>query len=1172
MTVYLNYIDDAMEKALHNAYDGIKTVKNKNESIEEIIGIMVEFVIKLKDYILTNSHDKFMTKLASIKDGIFSKSEYRGMFNTITEKLDTVKYTTQHDLVVMTVLKYMYVSLYRNDLIKNINKVLLGKSKCRTINVAKFDENATDVRMFEVIKDHTTRVALERMVQQVSIGTNVTSINLMLKVFNIKPIVDNVLLFHTNTDNGDAQSIHKMLTDIKIGENTYDKTPQFLKNRHGVFINRHDILTNLKKLRYYVEDITSLDVMHLNALTDIAYNSYVNNESNMVLYEFKNNILYNQRLPNVGQRYISDTITCLRHGTSFQTSTCSLDKSINIIGIAFDVNVFDTDVKLINTTHIDLNKLKNIYIKFDNTDIPPKELLHNIFNKIFTYLVSGFGKHINNGQSLMVKQKLLDKLNFKFCFHPLSIEYQQLKMIIYNNYVTKDKSLVHTRKVFNLPVYDISVFKKPVKLTITPIKKSVVNVRKTRLGICQHLVDMLMMSNVSHEYKFKYFNKYVSTINGNAACKSCGERLSFMDDYDVSNTSALRSSYRIDLTEKYNVTPIMSAITRMINVTGMSVNANVVMDIYTMLSTGRDNEDINNTNIILVVIAILSAFTSIQTTFKKNKICNLSKYDDFKTSIYKNVKICTSLSGAMTNILEYPLLGYFIFYISCSAIDTKTWDIIGTDKFNFSDRVSLSRKVVHTLNNLLQSKTTTYAHEIIRRVHFSKMISTYTTYLSIIETRPLLPTFSNSNATYVKLFFKRNLIKRKFFPLTSTHAINELTVCKDGRFHQWYNAKCSICKENFNEILSNISSMTDNSDLRDKVKSLKNKDPIKFKIIKNTDVAIQPPSFKCKNTIASIDTFIKRTQTSLGIDYSVNGSNAIDTQYIIKHNHKHSRLSDIRTFKRNELKLDNNKILVNVDNVTHYYSTDTLSLHGFKIKNEYNIKVIPHQQIQVKYSIKEMLLTYGYSTIHTPSVLDLHSRFSALRELINIIYRNVQRMLPTSIYHYFNDNIFVPMVFDNEHDSVLFEDDDISLIPNESDYSDTSISNIERKVKPGLIDNEFIFDVKNKSIDKLIDILICKLLKFIEINGSAHRKIVNTILVIITKAFNTLHSKDDSEAHDIHKIRKLFYIGNIKADTHIEDDGEDESDEDEIADEEEGYDLHESNDDDDLNAELNLNN
>jgi len=246
----------------------------------------------------------------------------------------------------------------------------------------------------------------------------------------------------------------------------------------------------------------------------------------------------------------------------------------------------------------------------------------------------------------------------------------------------------------------------------------------------------------------------------------------------------------------------------------------------------------NNVLIYVLFMVVLEISDSQYYYLNKHKICNYYLFEKYGLPWFENIMILKNNQRELVPILNYKLLCYIIFYLSCLALNYNLWETESTPdktkKFDPTVHKIIVITFIDFINSLIEvysKKKHSYLYDIIVNKFFLKLNTTFaptsdildkikamnekhvaqakkhTGTRNMVEMIDLPGTYKNTRNEYTGIWLwldckcSRELIGRK--PIDSSNAynhlynINEVTNCKTGQFHKWVFKDniivCTIC-------------------------------------------------------------------------------------------------------------------------------------------------------------------------------------------------------------------------------------------------------------------------------------------------------------------------------------------------------------------------------------------
>lgn len=247
--------------------------------------------------------------------------------------------------------------------------------------------------------------------------------------------------------------------------------------------------------------------------------------------------------------------------------------------------------------------------------------------------------------------------------------------------------------------------------------------------------------------------------------------------------------------------------------------------------------------IYLLILEVNDSHISFIGNDKKG-LCNFLVFDKIYHSLFSGLKIRINSRGDLVNITQYKILCYLIYIIGCSVIKYGMWIVNEEDelkKKKAETLIHIQKMLVHTvvdvINSVLEFSSLPdvhYLYEILSVKTFKKMESTFKNdqiyeklkadgKSSIVgEKKDFILTKNNliqlsgkfepiKFDTPDRIFCKlpRMYINKNIQEESRHYNINNLTNCKEGKFHEWIpkgkHLICNICNVNANETTFDVN-------------------------------------------------------------------------------------------------------------------------------------------------------------------------------------------------------------------------------------------------------------------------------------------------------------------------------------------------------------------------------
>lgn len=265
--------------------------------------------------------------------------------------------------------------------------------------------------------------------------------------------------------------------------------------------------------------------------------------------------------------------------------------------------------------------------------------------------------------------------------------------------------------------------------------------------------------------------------------------------------------------------------------------------IFQTSSKDKDQEQfklIKRNNVIAyMMIYMMFELNESQISFfvsDKKNLCDIKIFDTVYKSLFSGLKIKKNDSNDTVNIVDYKILCYLIYMISCRIAKHKLWaapQIV--DKNPQKVIASIQKYIVHTtvdiINSILENSfdsKASYIFEVFRTRFYSKLNGFFqdNKYYDIIhnqhkinfvtaKVRPHLNLISDTENvpfTFKNVSWRTELPVRFYPPYAKNdkydlHGITNLSNCETGTFHKWKfdnvlkTLVCTLCNAKINELV-----------------------------------------------------------------------------------------------------------------------------------------------------------------------------------------------------------------------------------------------------------------------------------------------------------------------------------------------------------------------------------
>ena len=238
----------------------------------------------------------------------------------------------------------------------------------------------------------------------------------------------------------------------------------------------------------------------------------------------------------------------------------------------------------------------------------------------------------------------------------------------------------------------------------------------------------------------------------------------------------------------------------------------------------------NNIWVYLIFIIIMELSDTQLLYLKSNKLCNYYNFSKYGINLFKNIYILKNNSRVAVPILNYELLCYVIYYMSCMITRYNLWQTQETPEKKEHFDINTQRKIIQTLIDLINSvievytrKKRHYIYDIIVNRFFTKLNTTYSnssvlekikdlqnksivvedkkikmvtvkTKSRLLEDQYSEPTYFD-NIKWRSCLVAKSRIKEPQYKFEEYDYISNVTNCESGEFHKWiFKDNTLICK------------------------------------------------------------------------------------------------------------------------------------------------------------------------------------------------------------------------------------------------------------------------------------------------------------------------------------------------------------------------------------------
>jgi hypothetical protein len=266
--------------------------------------------------------------------------------------------------------------------------------------------------------------------------------------------------------------------------------------------------------------------------------------------------------------------------------------------------------------------------------------------------------------------------------------------------------------------------------------------------------------------------------------------------------------------------------------------------IYQSSSQDKDQEQYkmikrNNITVYILIYLILELNESQISFFNTDKksLCDIKIFDKIYRTLFAGLKIKKNDTNDKYDILQYKILCYLIYMISCRIAKHRLWYMSLSSETNFIKMIPvIQRRIVNTtidiINSILENsynENSSYLFEVFRVKFHTKMniLFNNNSYYNLLlqqsnfkyatarrrDNLILVPDDKIPPYIYNPINW-RTVIAQRYFPIYNKHKtidikdISNLTNCDTGKFHKWkFNRGkglvCSLCGLKIKELTYN---------------------------------------------------------------------------------------------------------------------------------------------------------------------------------------------------------------------------------------------------------------------------------------------------------------------------------------------------------------------------------
>ncbi|ATZ80456.1 hypothetical protein BMW23_0402 [Bodo saltans virus] len=792
----------------------IKYIINKLDKIKELYSDTTKNDIKVYNEIKKFFYAPMLNRkavLVNIKEDINIINKFINMGKQNTENIDFFKDLENYRL-------YPYVNF--NDYDTYGFPLVLNK----TLNIARkvsFDKTG-DFKQIPPYNIIQTRVGSKDMTVNI-VGIMIPSTNSSIQCIKTKNTIDIRSIDKKNTNGLDLIAKYLEETNMNLREHSnsvywlFDENLDKFKSKSYEQIAK---FTAQDRMKYIVSDL--YDEMH-NSLYKIISNIFTKN-NNLTLqdgYKTISNINDNFFTFKKNEKMYSDIENILFESiqiiepTYDKISDSTYDIIDDIIDDVDDINIkgkkpviFDKNKNLVKINLSTINEYGEIHDK----EIVEGICQHNISkDKIDSIDKKDFTRYSNELYQFIqqyVTKNIYNEYICKSCGYSLDIR----EYIEDGEYDNETRSFVTFSTPFSINLEEVIGYEK-YRVSIRQIDKLV-----ERIAIAGNI---LHLSKGSFDVKSKRKLIVKNTI-----------------DLVIANNKKLKQSYK----DRENKIAQLYGIN-----SGYSNFFIFDLDNNIFVFSSRDIDKFKATK-INNIIAYSLFFIILEITYThiffigddKKKLCNFANFEKFMEPLFSGLKIIVNNRGDIEPILNYKILCYIIYVLSCSIVtQTRMWHYNYKSESERKKNIPFVQKtIIHTLidiiNTILENGKDDRNNQLygLNTLKFFKKLqeifSDSELYTRLKKESQSISNFAENNKTdninFIELSGKYSpvildLPKRRtcFCPtvkipkLVLEHSTfddtSNLTNCSDGKYHIWVTDKkdlvCKLCKLSANGLKLN---------------------------------------------------------------------------------------------------------------------------------------------------------------------------------------------------------------------------------------------------------------------------------------------------------------------------------------------------------------------------------
>lgn len=760
-----HFINNIIELSKNTSVYKIKSFYNSNSISQLIYGY--EFIKKIKN-LLNMSKTDIATNINKYKNEVAFLNELGNDY--VSEYF--MNNNKKQNIIKTYILKNLYDKLDRTYIYDIIKTNEEENNEYTYINIAVQDYYELDKKYLENIVPKKYKKIINNFYEYIikkklDDKNDNSNIDILFNNKIIIPIINDILLYHKETE--------KYETYVNIEYDNKKKEDTRLKYITNKIELATELYSNDEKKRQQSEKIFYLPLIHRNA---ILINCYEDNKIEKKLQDLGKRAIDNSELledflnyktyayvnfkdmdKNSYLYHVKKTINVIRYPTfkfidknSLQYRTSSEDQFIEIVGIIYPP--MNRNLKCVKPKSIKQLNYKSISNYISESLLKPNVPVYWIFN------INDIDKSNNNSNQDIIKH-YLDKLYDNICeiikqrilelfikFGKMPIQRMRKIIDVIEKYTFQ---IDRSSKIYNDIEYvmyknNLETIDKNIDLANDFSFGKVMNyTQKPNLPICQHYFDQHILENAKKNNVEEYSNmldiftnKYIIENNdNNMTCKSCSSQIilsNFVNDgkFDNStNTFVSQGSYMgillEDMKDYSQLSDSIKIIDKLINKIASIINISHLVGDINPFKSNRSNvtkniidysiksleltkssikgENLNKLLCYIIIELIMEINNGNLITLFSDKLCNHLLFEKYWLILFDNIKIVYTNNNDMTNITNYKMLCYLIYIMACCVVKYEIWNINDKNNKNNKNFVINTKIIMQSVTELINTLT-----------------------------------------------------------------------------------------------------------------------------------------------------------------------------------------------------------------------------------------------------------------------------------------------------------------------------------------------------------------------------------------------------------------------------------------------------------------------------------